>query len=80
MRIKRESGREVPSVILREIDKAEICKVFASRMTLGKTAIFAELNVGKALKALKQFEEDFHFLANPLPEMARNWQIQRTHC
>ena len=47
-------------------DKSEIRQVFASRMTMGKTAIFTELNVGRALAVLKQFDEDFHFLASPL--------------
>ena len=50
-----------------EDDKNEIRRVFASRMNVGKTAIFAELNVEKALTALAQFEEEFHFLADPLP-------------
>ncbi len=30
----------------------------ASRMTLGRTAVFVQLNVGAALTALKEFEED----------------------
>ena len=50
-----------------EKDKTEIRKVFASRMTPGKTAVFAELNVGKALNVLKRFDEEFYFLSDPLP-------------
>ena len=50
-----------------EDDKVEIRRVFASRMNVGKTAIFDELNVGRALAALTQFDDDFHFLADPLP-------------
>jgi hypothetical protein len=51
-----------------EKDKTEIRTVFASRMTLGKTAVFAELNVGRALSKLARFDEEFFFLADPLPE------------
>ncbi|MEQ1551197.1 hypothetical protein [Sphingorhabdus sp.] len=50
-----------------EADKDSIRKVFASRMSLGRTACFAELNVGKALDALDEFEQDFSFVENPIP-------------
>jgi hypothetical protein len=48
-------------------DKDRICLVFASRRTPGKTAVFAEMNVGDALQALSVFDNDFFFIEDPLP-------------
>lgn len=39
-------------------DRASTRRVLATRRTLGRTAIFVELNVGAALEALAEFEED----------------------
>jgi hypothetical protein len=47
-------------------DEAEIRRVLGSRLTMGKTAVFAELNVRGALAALKAFEGDFHFREDAL--------------
>ena len=49
-------------------DEDEIRRVLGSRRSFGKTAQFAELNVGKALEALSYFDNDFYFCEDPLPE------------
>jgi hypothetical protein len=49
-------------------DEEEIRRVLGSRRSFGKTAQFAELNVGKALEALSYFDNDFYFCEDPLPE------------
>ena len=51
----------------RQADEAQIRTVCGSRIKLGATACFAELNVGAALKALEEFEEEFSFVVDPLP-------------
>lgn len=47
-------------------DRAELRRVMGSRLTLGKTAVFVQLNVGEALDALAEFEEDIFFTPDPL--------------
>jgi hypothetical protein len=47
-------------------DESEIRRVLASRRALGKTAHFAELNVGQALEVLSVFDTDFFFYEDPL--------------
>ncbi|MEK6637380.1 MAG: hypothetical protein AABY88_04775 [Pseudomonadota bacterium] len=49
-------------------DEDEIRRILASRRSFGKTAQFAELNVGRALEALSYFDNDFYFCEDPLPE------------
>lgn len=50
-----------------EGDRAAIRRVMASRLKLGATATFAEINVGSALDALTEFEQDVFFVEHPLP-------------
>jgi hypothetical protein len=47
-------------------DEAEIRRIVGSRLHMGKMAVFAELNVGAALGALKAFEADFYFREDAL--------------
>ena len=47
-------------------DDAQIRRVVGSRMKLGATACFAQLNVGAALDALTTFENEFYFQEDPL--------------
>jgi hypothetical protein len=49
-------------------DEDEIRHVLGSRRSFGKTAQFAELNVGKALDALSYLDNDFYFCEDPLPK------------
>lgn len=49
-------------------DEDEIRRVLESWRSFGKTAQFAELNVGKVLEALSYFDSDFYFCEDPLPE------------
>lgn len=49
-------------------DIAAIREIFASRMKLGKTAQFAQLQVGAALEVLNQFDEFFDFVEDPLSQ------------
>jgi hypothetical protein len=47
-------------------DDRQICLVMASRISFGKTAVFAETNVGESVDALRSFGEVFHFIDDPL--------------
>ncbi len=58
------------------VDKNQIRRVVGSRLKFGKTAVFAQLNVGEMLRALDEFnqnisvvedalEADGEYLANP---------------
>lgn len=47
-------------------DEIEIRRVLAARRSIGKTARFAELNVGQAVEALSVFDNDFYFCEDPL--------------
>lgn len=49
-----------------EKDRTELRRVMASRRTLGKTAVFAQLNVGEAIESLAEFDEDIFVAADPL--------------
>ena len=49
-------------------DEDEIRRVVGAWRSLGKTARFAELNVGHAVEALRVFDQDFYFCEDPLPE------------
>lgn len=49
-----------------EQDKKSIRKVFSSRMKVGSTAQFAQLQVGEALASLREFDELFDFVEDPL--------------
>lgn len=51
-------------------DRDAIRQVMASRLRLGNTAVFAELQVGTALDALKPFESEIFFIEDPLPPRA----------
>jgi hypothetical protein len=51
-----------------KLDEDEIRSVLGARRLFGKTARFAELNVGQALEALYVFDQDFYFCEDPLPE------------
>ncbi|WP_156370209.1 hypothetical protein [Novosphingobium sp. Leaf2] len=55
-------------VFSREIrdDRFELRRVMASRMKIGKTAVFVQFNVGDALSALAEFEEEIFVAADPL--------------
>lgn len=48
-------------------DAIQIRRVVGSRLALGKSACFAELNVGTSLAALSDFDVAFAFVENPLP-------------
>ncbi len=48
-------------------DRAAIRGVVGSRLRLGRTAVFAELQVGDALAALERFDQDVSFVEDPLP-------------
>jgi hypothetical protein len=48
-------------------DDIQIRKVVGSGLKLGKTAVFAQLNVRRALDALAEFEEEIRVVKNPLP-------------
>ncbi|MBV8686165.1 MAG: hypothetical protein JOZ90_16450 [Alphaproteobacteria bacterium] len=50
-----------------EKDHAEIRRIVGSRLKLGKTAVFVELNTGAILDALASFEEDVAVVEDPLP-------------
>lgn len=47
-------------------DDHQIRLITASRITVGKSAVFAELNVGEASSKLASFGDQFHFEADPL--------------
>ena len=47
-------------------DRTQLRQVMASRMSLGRSAIFAQLNIGAALAALAEFEEDLFVGRDPL--------------
>lgn len=49
-------------------DQSEIRRIIGSRIALGKTARFAELNVGEAIVALSNFERAFWFQPDPVPQ------------
>jgi hypothetical protein len=49
-------------------DDNEIRRIIGSRIALGKTACFAELNVGEAIDALSNFERAFWFQLDPVPK------------
>lgn len=51
-----------------EEDRQEIRRIMASRLNLGKTAIFAEIQVGLALDTIEEFEQDVYFIENALKE------------
>ena len=48
-------------------DEVEIRRVLSARRSFGKSARFAELNVGQAIEALRVFDSDFYFCEDPLP-------------
>lgn len=50
-----------------DADIASIRTVVGARRKLGKTSVFAEVNVGNALAVLHEFEESITIVANPLP-------------
>jgi hypothetical protein len=47
-------------------DQSEIRRVVGSRLKLGKTAIFVEVNTGALLDALAEFEQDVTVVEDPL--------------
>ena len=47
-------------------DEAAIRRVVGSRLNLGKTAVFAEVNTGKVLDVLAVFEQDISVVQDPL--------------
>ena len=49
-------------------DDANVRAVNGARLSLGKTAVFAQVNVGATIDALTPFESDFYFCADPLKE------------
>lgn len=49
-----------------EKDRQEIRMITASRLKLGKTAVFAELQISCAIEALDEYSQDIYFCANPL--------------
>jgi hypothetical protein len=49
-----------------ETDKNQIRRIFASRLKIGKTAVFAQFSVADALDALSDYEEAFDFIENEL--------------
>lgn len=51
-----------------ESDKNRIREIFSTHIKVGKTAIFAELNVGDVEEALEEFGDGFFFQHDPLPE------------
>jgi hypothetical protein len=70
IRKKDEDGlsftqRDMLAIVSKD-DETAIRKVVGSRLTLGKTAVFAELNAGQALDALDEFESEFFFQLDPL--------------
>ena len=50
-----------------QTDVAKIREVVGARRKLGKTSVFAELNVGEALSVLHEFEEAIEIVSKPLP-------------
>lgn len=51
-----------------EVDLRKIREALGSRRALGKTSVFAELNVGTALEILHEFDNRIDIIADPLPE------------
>lgn len=49
-------------------DKDYIRKITASRLKVGKTAVFADLQVDSALLALEEYSQDIYFCNDPLDE------------
>lgn len=49
-------------------DRNDIRQITASRLKIGKTAVFAELQVGRALAALEEYNQDIYFCNDPLDE------------
>lgn len=49
-----------------EADRTVIRQVVGSRLRLGRTAVFAEVQVGSTLKALHEFESSIEFVEDPL--------------
>ena len=49
-----------------ETDLAKIREVVGARRKLGKTSVFAELNVGSALSVLQEFSDNIDCVASPL--------------
>jgi hypothetical protein len=47
-------------------DREAIRQAVGSRLRLGKTAVFVELQVGGALEALKGYDSEFEFIEDPL--------------
>jgi hypothetical protein len=47
-------------------DRDELRRVMASRMSLGKKAVFVQINVGEAIKSLTEFQENIFVVADPL--------------
>lgn len=52
----------------RKEDRRAMRRVMATRRTPGKTAVFVQVNVGAALDALAEFEEDVFVCHNPLEQ------------
>jgi len=48
-------------------DLAEIRRVVGARRKLGKTSVFAELNIGTALAVLHEFDKTIEIVFSPLP-------------
>jgi hypothetical protein len=47
-------------------DDRKIREIMSSRITVGKNAVFAELNVADAISSLSHFGDKFYFEADPL--------------
>ena len=50
-------------------DREAIKKVVGSRLSLGKTAVFAEIRAGAVLDCLAEFEQGIFICEDPLPEV-----------